>query len=75
MKNEVAYKSQNLYLKINIYLNQTSTCDLGQCCHYIETSPLIYGAYQWDGFYTMATLDLNKVILTTTFSIYYFFLS
>ena len=25
MKNEVAYKNQNVYLKINIYLNQAST--------------------------------------------------
>ena len=25
MKNEVAYKNKNMYLKINIYLNQAST--------------------------------------------------
>ena len=25
MKNEVAYKNQNVYLKINVYVNQTST--------------------------------------------------
>ena len=36
---------------------------------------MIYGANQWDGFYIMATLDWNKLILTTAFSIYYFFLS
>ena len=50
MKNGVTYKNQNMYLKIYICLS-------GQCCHYIETSPLIYGANRWDGFYTMATLD------------------
>ena len=43
MKNGVAYKNQNVYLKINIYLKQ-ALCYLGQCCHYIETSPLIYRA-------------------------------
>ena len=74
MKNGVAFKNQNLYLLI-FTLTKHPLCDLGQCCHYIETSPLIYGANQWDGFYIMATLDWNKLILTTTFSIYYFFLS
>ena len=78
MKNGVAYKNQNVYLKINIYLNRATKhplCDLDQCCHYIETSPLVYGANQWDGSYTMLTLDWKKLILTTTLSIYYFFLS
>ena len=56
-------------------LTKHPLCNLGQCCHYIETSPLIYGANWWDGFYIMATLDWNKLILTTTFPIYYFFLS
>ena len=51
MKNGVAYKNQNVYLKINTLIKRP-LCHLGQCCHYIETSPLIYGANQWDGFYT-----------------------
>ena len=54
MKNGVVYKNQNVYLKINIYLNQASTL---QFRPYIETSPLIYGVNRWDGFYIMATLD------------------
>ena len=29
MKNGVAYKNQNVYLKINIYLNQASTLRFG----------------------------------------------
>ena len=56
-------------------LAKHSLCHLGQCCHYIETSPLSYGGNQWDGFYTMATLDWNKLILTTAISIYYFLFS
>ena len=56
-------------------LTKHPLCNLGQCCHYIETKPLIYGTNQWDDFYTIATLDWNKLILTTIFSIYYFFLS
>ena len=56
MKNGVAYKNQNLYLKINIYLNQDPLCNLGQCCQYVEVSQLIYGANQWGGFYLMVTL-------------------
>ena len=28
MKNGVAYKNQNMYLKINIYLNQASTLQI-----------------------------------------------
>ena len=56
-------------------LTKHTLCHSGQCCYYIETSPLIYGANQWYGFYTMATLDSKKLILTTAFSIYYFFCS
>ena len=29
MKNGIAYKSQNMYLNINIYLNQASTFQIG----------------------------------------------
>ena len=43
--------------------------------YYIETSPVIYGANRWYDFYIMSTLEWNKLILTTTFSLYYFFLS
>ena len=57
MKNGVTYKNQNVYLKINICLNQASTFPFRPELHYIETSPLIYEGNQWDGFYTMATLD------------------
>ena len=57
MKNRVAYKNQNEYLKIKFTLTKHPLCDLGQCCHYIETSLLIYGVNRWDGFYTMATLE------------------
>ena len=56
-------------------LTKHRLCDLGQCYHYIESSPLIYGVNWWNGFYIMATLDWNKLIPTTTFSVYYFFLS
>ena len=75
MKKGVAYKNKNVYLKINIYLTKHPLCHSGSCCHYIETSPLIYKADQRDSFYTIATLDWNKLVLSTTFSIYYFFLS
>ena len=33
-------KKKNVYLKINIYLNQASTLGLGLSCHYKETSSL-----------------------------------
>ena len=67
MKNGVASKNKNMYLKINmfiltVFINQTSPlCHSGQCCHYTETIPLIYRANQWDGFYTMPKLDWNKL--------------
>ena len=66
MKNGAAYENKNVYLKISIYLNRASALyHSGQCYHYIETSPLIYWANQWDVFYIMATMDWNKLILTT----------
>ena len=60
------WKNKNIYLKINIFILTFSLSrhPLGysdQCCHYTETSPLIYRANQWDGFYTMAKLDWNKL--------------
>ena len=54
MKNGV---NQNLYLRINIYLNQASTLRFMSVLPLYKTSPLTYGANQWDGFYTMATMD------------------
>ena len=59
MKNGVPYKDQNVYVKINIYLNQASTFPFRPLysCHYIEASSQIFGANQWNGFYTMATMD------------------
>ena len=62
MKNGVASENKNVYLNINIFiltiaLTRHQLCHSGQCCHYIETSPLIDRATQWDGFYTIATLD------------------
>ena len=60
------WKNKNVYLKINIFILTFSltTHSLGysdQCWHYTETSPLIYRANQWGGFYTMAKLDWNKL--------------
>ena len=57
MKNGAVYKNQNVYLKINTYLNQASNLQFRPVLPYIETSPLIYGANQLDGFYITATLD------------------
>ena len=57
MKNGAAYKNQNVYLKINTYLNQASNLQFRPVLPYIETSPLIYGANQLDGFCITATLD------------------
>ena len=59
----------------NFDLNQYPLCHEGYCCHYIETSQPIYRANQWEGFYTMAILHWNKLILASTFSIYLFLLS
>ena len=56
MKNGVTFKNQNVYPLI-FTLTKHPLCDLGQCCHFIETSPMIYGANQWDGFYIVAKLD------------------
>ena len=81
MKNGLASENKNIYLKSNVFIltdfiNQTTTCYSGQRCHYKETSPLIYRTNQWDGFYTMAKLDWNKLnfflMLNTNFSIYIF---
>ena len=57
MKHEGAYENQNVHLKINIYLIKHPLCDLGPCCHHIETSLLIHGANPWDSFCTMARLE------------------
>ena len=35
-----------------------------QSCHYIETSQLICSANQFTGFYMIATLEFNELILT-----------
>ena len=60
------WKNKNIYLKINIFILTFSLTRhrLGysdQCCHYSVTCPLIYRENQWDGFYTMAKLDWNKL--------------
>ena len=68
-------KTKTCIKRLIFNLTKHPLCDLGKCCHYIQTGPLLYGANRWDGFYIMATLDWNRLILTTTFSIYYFFLS
>ena len=74
-KMELLIKTKTCIWRLIFTLTKHPFCHLSQCFHYIETSQLIYGANRWDGFYIMATLDWNKLILTTTFSIYYFFLS
>ena len=71
-KMELPIKNQNVYLYINIYLNQASTLQFRSVLSLYRNRPVIYGANQWDGFYIMPALDWNKLILTTTFSIYYF---
>ena len=60
------WKNKNIYLKINIFILTFSLTrhppgSSDQCCHYTVTNPLIYRAYQWDCFYTMAKLDWNKL--------------
>ena len=60
------WKNKNIYLKINIFILTFSLTrhPLGysdQCCHYTETSPLIYRANQWDGVCKMAKLGWNKL--------------
>ena len=74
-KMELLIKTKTCIWRLIFTLTKHPFCHLSQCFHYIETSQLIYGANRWDGFYIMATLDWNKLILTTTFSICYFFLS
>ena len=44
MKNGVAYKNQNMYLKINIYFNQALTLQFRPVLSLYRNSPLIYGA-------------------------------
>ena len=75
MKNGVAYKNQNIYLKINIYLKQASTLSFRPVLPLYRNQSTDLWSILMDGLYIMATLDWNKVILTTTFSKYYFFLS
>ena len=38
-----------------------------QSCHHIENSQLIYSANQLTGFYVMATLAFNELILEAKF--------
>ena len=72
---ELPIKTKTYIERLIFTLTKHPHCNLGQCYHYIETSTLIYGANQRDSFYIMATLYWNKLILTTTFSRYYHFLS
>ena len=74
-KVELLIKIKTCIKRLIFNLTKHPLCDLGQCCHYIQTRLLLYGGNWWDGFYTMATLDWNRLILTTIFSIYYFLLS
>ena len=72
MKNGVSYKNQKVYLKIHIYLNRTSFLPFMpvMSLYRNQSTDLLKKWIQC--FYTMAALDWNKLILTTTFSIYYF---
>ena len=57
MKNEVAFKCKTCMQRLTFTLTKHPLCHSGQCCYYVETSRLIYGANQWDDFYTLETLD------------------
>ena len=76
MKNGLAYKNQNFYLKINIYLNQAFNlpCRSVLPLYRNQSTGLWSKSMEWF-METMVTLDSNKLILTTIFSIYYFLLS
>ena len=74
MKNEVAYKNQNVYLKINTYLDRASTLQFRPVLLLYRNKSTDIWSKSMGGFYIMITLNWNKLILTTTFSIYYFFL-
>ena len=76
MKNGLAYKNQNFYLKINIYLNQAFNlpCRSVLPLYRNQSTGLWSKSMEWF-METMATLDSNKLILTTIFPIYYFLLS
>ena len=61
-------KTKTFIYRLIFTLTKHPLCHSGQCCHYIETSPLVYVTNQWDGFYKMAALDWNRLILTTSFT-------
>ena len=57
MKDLVAYKNQNVYLKINIYLNQASNLPFRPVLSLYRNQSTVYEANRWDSFYKIATLD------------------
>ena len=59
MKHEVAYKNQNVNLKINIYLNLASTLPFRSVLQIYRSHSCDLWANERDGFYSMATLDWN----------------
>ena len=75
MKNGVAYENQTVYLIISIYLIQASTLPFKSVLPFYWNQSIDLWRNQWDGFYTLATLDWNKLILTNSFSICFFHLS
>ena len=78
---ETLIKTKPCIQRLKFTLIKHPSCNSGQCCYHIETSLEIYGwlneweTYEWDGFFTMATVDWNKPLLTTAFSLYYFLFS
>ena len=79
MKNGVAYKNQDVYLQINIYLNKTSTLPFRPVLplYRNQSTGLCNKSMVWlvsmDGFYTITALDWNRLILTTSFTYIIFF--
>ena len=77
MKNAAGYKNQNVYLKINIYLNQATTPPFRPVLSLYrnQSTDLWRKSMEWFLYNGNTGLDWNKLIKTTNFSIYYFLLS
>ena len=73
MKYGVAYKNQNVYLKINIYLNQASTLRFRPVLPLYRNQSTDIWIKSMGWFLHNDKMDWNKLILTTNFLPYIIF--
>ena len=72
MKNGVAYKNKNVYLKINLYLNEESILPFSPMLSFYRNHSTDLWSKSMGWFLYNSKTGLTLLILTTTFSVYIF---